>query len=484
MAVEGTKAKKKGGWIALWIVLGVTVAATISDGCVGGFYLKDRAPLGTSFVGQSVAGDTRAQVKRLVAEKIASSKILLTGNGKTATMDYRTLGVTADEQRTVDAIMGAKGNDPFAKADFLQKTNIPLQASVDATSLRRAIDSALVGDDVSMKDPSVVYDAARGEFIVTPGRSGQSISLTDVESSVEATFSQPAGTAVVPVTVSPAQPPISNEAAEQAAQKANRMLSCRYVISNGSTKTFDVPASAVASWVSAEPDEAAGTVNVTVDRKALDSYMASMLPSKLNQGKQNEVILVTPSGGRIPDVPGVDGLQVSQPSAVAEKVYQALESGRSLTTVAPMKTVDFTVDDKPVPNNFGVANGSPWLQLDLSTQTVTAYRGTTQVATFNVSTGRAGHYTANGTFYVYEKYLSQTMRGPGYVTPDVKWVSYFNDGDAFHGAPWNLTGIATGTPRSHGCANMTVANAQWIYDFAPLGTKVVVIGTTPSGAVR
>ena len=76
------------------------------------------------------------------------------------------------------------------------------------------------------------------------------------------------------------------------------------------------------------------------------------------------------------------------------------------------------------------------------------------------------------------------MRGPGYVTPDVKWVSYFNDGDAFHGAPWNLTGIATGTPRSHGCANMTVADAQWIYDFAPLGTKVVVIGTTPSGAVR
>lgn len=484
MAVEGAKAKKKSGWIALWIIVGVVVAAAIVDGCVGALYLKNRAPLGTSFVGQSVAGDTRAQVERLVAEKIASSKILLTGNGKTVTMDYRALGVTVDEQRTVDAIMDAKGKNPFAKADFLQKANIPLQASVDATLLRRAVDSALVSGEASMRDPSVVYDSGRHEFIVTPGRSGPSISLTDVESSVKATFSQPAGTAVVPVTVSSATPLISNEAANQAAQKANRMLSCRYVISNGSTKTFNVPASTVASWISAKPDEAAGIINVTVDRRAIDSYMAATLPSKLNQDKQNEVVLITPSGDRIPDVPGVKGLQVSQPSAVADKVYQALESGRSLTTVAPMKTVDFTVDNKPVPNNFGVANGSPWLQLNLSTQTVTAYRGTTQVATFNVSTGRAGYDTADGTFYIYEKYLSQTMRGPGYVTPDVKWVSYFNDGDAFHGAPWNLTGIATGTPRSHGCANMTVANAQWVYNFAPLGTKVVVIGTTPPAAVR
>ncbi|MEE1324680.1 MAG: hypothetical protein U0K19_03675, partial [Bifidobacteriaceae bacterium] len=56
MAVEGAKAKKKSGWIALWIIVGVVVAATIVDGCVGALYLKNRAPLGTSFVGQSVAG--------------------------------------------------------------------------------------------------------------------------------------------------------------------------------------------------------------------------------------------------------------------------------------------------------------------------------------------------------------------------------------------------------------------------------------------
>ena len=104
--------------------------------------------------------------------------------------------------------------------------------------------------------------------------------------------------------------------------------------------------------------------------------------------------------------------------------------------------------------------------------------------TFIVSTGKPSTPTDNGTFFVHTKYQSQTMRGEDYVTPNVPWVTYYNQGEGFHGAPWNTAGIASGTPKSHGCTNMHVEDAKWVYDFLPIGAMVQIVGTTPTSAVR
>jgi lipoprotein-anchoring transpeptidase ErfK/SrfK len=79
------------------------------------------------------------------------------------------------------------------------------------------------------------------------------------------------------------------------------------------------------------------------------------------------------------------------------------------------------------------------------------------------------------------------MRGADYLSKGVKWISYYNGGEGFHAAPWNVTGIAKGDPvnyGSHGCINMTPSDAQWIYENAPVGTMVKVIGAQPTAAVR
>jgi lipoprotein-anchoring transpeptidase ErfK/SrfK len=61
--------------------------------------------------------------------------------------------------------------------------------------------------------------------------------------------------------------------------------------------------------------------------------------------------------------------------------------------------------------------------------------------------------------------------GDYYSLPDVRWDTYFDGGNAFHTAYWHNN---FGTPMSHGCINMREADAKVVYDFAPLGTKVVV----------
>jgi lipoprotein-anchoring transpeptidase ErfK/SrfK len=48
---------------------------------------------------------------------------------------------------------------------------------------------------------------------------------------------------------------------------------------------------------------------------------------------------------------------------------------------------------------------------------------------------------------------------------------YFYEDYALHGAYWHNN---FGTPMSHGCVNMNVADAGWIFDWAPVGTLVNV----------
>ncbi len=112
---------------------------------------------------------------------------------------------------------------------------------------------------------------------------------------------------------------------------------------------------------------------------------------------------------------------------------------------------------------------SRWIDINLSTQTVTAYEGDTPVRTFVVSTGLPGTPTVTGQFSVYLRYDSQTMSGPGYYLPGVQWVQYFYQGYALHGTYWHNN---FGQPMSHGCVNMTNADAQWMYQWADYGTVV------------
>ena len=51
------------------------------------------------------------------------------------------------------------------------------------------------------------------------------------------------------------------------------------------------------------------------------------------------------------------------------------------------------------------------------------------------------------------------------------WVTYFHRGYALHDTPWRSS---FGYSGSHGCVNLPVSVAKQVYDFAPLGTPVVV----------
>ncbi len=116
-------------------------------------------------------------------------------------------------------------------------------------------------------------------------------------------------------------------------------------------------------------------------------------------------------------------------------------------------------------------DGRKWIEVNLSDQTLTAWEGDQPFLQATISSGMPGHRTLPGTFATYLKYEKAHMKGDDYDTPDVPWTMYYSGDFAVHGAYWHND---FGTPVSHGCVNMRVDEAKALYDWAPLGTEVIV----------
>lgn len=122
-----------------------------------------------------------------------------------------------------------------------------------------------------------------------------------------------------------------------------------------------------------------------------------------------------------------------------------------------------------------IGYGEPWVDVNLTTQTLVAYRGADPVFSTLISSGTWAFPTVTGQFRIYLRYESQDMNGYllgyDYYLPDVPYVMYFYEDYALHGTYWHNN---FGTPMSHGCVNLATGDAQWLFNFTSIGTLVNV----------
>ncbi|MBK7319295.1 L,D-transpeptidase [Candidatus Villigracilis affinis] len=135
------------------------------------------------------------------------------------------------------------------------------------------------------------------------------------------------------------------------------------------------------------------------------------------------------------------------------------------------------------------------IQVQLDEQMLVAYENDLPIFVAAVSTGgifRVGTYTTpQGAFITYYKRPSRHMAAgdiaaSGFDLPGVPWVQYITEGGiSFHGTFWHND---FGRPRSHGCINLSMSTAKWLYrwsapqvsmnkefSFGGVGTKVEIV---------
>jgi lipoprotein-anchoring transpeptidase ErfK/SrfK len=97
-----------------------------------------------------------------------------------------------------------------------------------------------------------------------------------------------------------------------------------------------------------------------------------------------------------------------------------------------------------------------------------------------ISSGRPGDDTPNGSYLTIEKANPVQMTGPGYSL-SVPWsVRFTFSGDYYHDAYWSV-GEQGFENVSHGCVNLSPADAETYYNLAVPGDPITIVGSPKGG---
>jgi lipoprotein-anchoring transpeptidase ErfK/SrfK len=98
-----------------------------------------------------------------------------------------------------------------------------------------------------------------------------------------------------------------------------------------------------------------------------------------------------------------------------------------------------------------------------------------------ISSGRPGDDTPDGSYLTIEKENPVQMVGPGYSI-SVPWsVRFTFSGDYYHDAYWSV-GEQGFENVSHGCVNLSPADAELYYNLAVPGDPITIVGSPKAGS--
>ena len=115
----------------------------------------------------------------------------------------------------------------------------------------------------------------------------------------------------------------------------------------------------------------------------------------------------------------------------------------------------------------------------IDSQILLAMEGTRVVYEHDVVTGRPKKETHSGDYRISRKYKDYTSKTYGSPMPYTMFFS--KDGKAIHGTQWAtirsyLHAYITESVGSQGCVGLTKEDAKTIFDWAPIGTLIEVMG--------
>ena len=227
----------------------------------------------------------------------------------------------------------------------------------------------------------------------------------------------------------------------------------------------------IADWVELKTDPQTKKTTIDFNKQKIQDFIGKTVSPQIARGVINRKVLVNDKNQIVQVLQeGRRGLGTVNPGDSAERIRQALLNNQNLDVNLNIQEVDFTEERLSV-------KGLKWIEVNLSKQTTTLYTGDQLVHSFLISSGVHPWPTPTGTFKVWLKNPVQRMRGGTreagdyYDLPNVRWNTYFNRDIGFHTAYWHNN---FGRPMSHGCINMREADAKVVFDFASIGTMVVV----------
>lgn len=236
--------------------------------------------------------------------------------------------------------------------------------------------------------------------------------------------------------------------------------------------TMPVGSDTVRSWLQITSNKSKSEYYIHLNKAAIAPSLTE-LANKYVKTPVNQVTVPEDGVQRVV-VGGRDGTALSDPNSLnvqAQEIAKTIMDGTGLQFNTPLATVPFQA---VTPANF-----DKLLVSDINRKKMWAFQNGQLVKTFLVSAGAPDTPTPVGQFKMRAKLPVQDMRGNNadgsrYFQPRVPWVSYFYGDNAVHGVYWRPADWFGNINSSHGCIGTMVDEAKWVYDWAPIGTTVIV----------
>ncbi len=512
-------------WI-LGVVLGLAVVLV---GASAGYaaHFSDRALPGVTVAGVSVTGQSQEQVAAAVQQRADATSVRVDVDGIPTTASLGDLGVSVDARATAAAAFAQNASVVDRLRALVSTQDVPIVTTMNDDALTSFTDHLAASAGQDAQDATVTLSDDGTSFQVIPGVEGVGVDASNVADLVAAAAStltsQQASLETTDVT-----PSVTTADAQAVADAANALIALDVTL-KGTVSVNTATAQDKASWIvfpteptgdtgtadanagatgaitpdpaqsgtssegtdtAAEADtDGGGAVSTGLGQPVFDhDKVADWIHRTADSTNDDPVAGVqnVNSRGDVVSTPtqGTPGYTASNTDELVSQALAALTQGQSYTGQITYEKTDPAFDQRLIADGaerqvYQAAPGEKWIDINLSNYTVSAFEGATIVRgpTLMVP-GQPGLETVTGTFHVYHKNALQTMRGKNldgtpYETPNVPWATYFTGDYALHGAPWRSSFGWGGPGGSHGCVNMPVSEAKWIFDWSEIGTTVV-----------
>lgn len=428
----------------------------------------------TLLAGLDIGGMTQDEAKaKLHADVLRYEKeFRLQDGSETHHPGFVELGISIDEEASLERAWEIGRDGPMVSRlrdttnSVLSSNAIPLVVNVDedrmyATfiGLQEKVNVPVLNARVRIELPSVT---------IVPSREGRRLDVLELEEVLLASVAA-LKPETIPLPFIVTQPTIRDEDASEALAKVKVAVSHPLTVTHTSDKLSVLP-EMIASWLDFSEVEHTlyperKVLSVDLNESAIWSYLDTLAATIEQPGIPRKVI---PAAYREEYEAGSIAHVIAREKnseAIREAVFETENRTFELITEDAIPEDEILAIPEP-PHAEGKA-----ISVDIKKQIAYAWLDGKLQYFAKVSSGKGAFKTPTGNFKVYGKTRDQKMSGADFYLPHIPYILWYNGDYSLHGTYWHNN---FGTPMSHGCSNLSVQDAKWFFEFADVGTPVII----------
>jgi len=495
------RSHRKAITITLVAIFTIILSAGLLVGAAYAYQYQYRAKIfpGVQVWGVDAGGKNGPELQQLITEKIKNYKLTLKGPDQSYEATAEDLGVNYDSEMTISNAFN-KGRTGSIVSDNLTRIYLlltlvdwaPWQQLIGADKL--AITPAIVVNDekfnqyvteiseninITAQDSEV--NVTSGQIQLKPAIYGRQVLVDELKNQVRGSIAD-FSSKEIQVQTSTVKPAIIDTAAQEVMVQAQNVMQ-RPVILVYKGVEYRPNQETVASWISFIKQTGDTKYTLVVDTAKMGGYF-DFLGTKINVYPTTRRMRVENGVKETETQAGANGTLIDETS-LGKQISEQLPIQTSVKVTIPTYVATFKTEyDRVI-----IADWDKYIDVNLSTQTMTACeKGGVNCRQWYVMTGKNSTPTPVGTWLVQGRTQNFWMSGlqgtPDYYRLWVPYATWFKGGGyAIHSAQWRNNDInsANGFGNmaytwngSHGCVNSPDDAAQYIYNWAEVGTPVIV----------